>query len=58
MDGVPRHMTYYKGTTGKNRRSKLLSRLKREVPDPIQRAAVTAILKEYAILYHIQFTKE
>lgn len=58
MDGVPKHMAYYKGSTGKNRRSKLMERLKREVPDKQQREAVMSILKEYAILYHIQYTKE
>lgn len=58
MDGVPRHMRYYVGNTGKNRRSKLKERLKREVPDDNQRAAVLAIMEEYAILYHLKFTKE
>ncbi|QUR34650.1 hypothetical protein [Escherichia phage P762] len=58
MDGVPRHMRYYVGNTGKNRRSKLKERLKREVPDANQRAAVLAIMEEYAILYHLKFTKE
>lgn len=58
MDGVPRHMAYYTGSTGKNRRSKLKERLKRVVPDKSQREAVLAIMEEYAILYHLKFTKE
>lgn len=58
MDGVPRHMAYYTGSTGKNRRSKLKERLKRVIPDKTQREAVLAIMEEYAILYHLKFTKE
>lgn len=58
MDGVPRHMAYYTGSTGKNRRSKLKERLKRVIPDKSQREAVLAIMEEYAILYHLKFTKE
>lgn len=58
MDGVPRHMAYYTGTTGRNRRSKLMERLKRVVPDDLQRSQVKAILEEYAILYHLKFIKE
>lgn len=58
MNGVPRHMRYYVGNTGKNRRSKLKARLKRVVPDACQRAAVLAIMDEYAVLYHLKLTKE
>lgn len=58
MDGVPRHMAYYTGSTGKNRRSKLKERLKRVIPDKYQREAVLSIMEEYAILYHLKFTKE
>lgn len=58
MDGVPRHMAYYTGSTGKNRRSKLKERLKRVIPDKSQRESVLAIMEEYAILYHLKFTKE
>lgn len=58
MNGVPRHMAYYTGVTLKNRMKKLKERLKREVPDVNQRAAVKAILEEYSILYLMKFSKE
>ncbi len=58
MNGVPRYMAYYSGVTLKNRMKKLKDRLKREVPDNNQRAAVKAILEEYSILYLMKFTKE
>ena len=58
MDGVPKHMAYYKGTTGRNRRSKLMERLKRVVPDDLQRSQVKAILEECEILYLLKYNKE
>ena len=58
MNGVPRYMAYYVGATGRNRRSKLMDRLKRVVPDDFQRSQVMAILKECEILYLLKHTKE
>lgn len=57
MNGVPRHLAHYKGTTGKNRRKALKERLRREVPNPQQYAAVKAILEEYVVLYLIQHSE-
>ena len=58
MNGVPKHMTYYVGSTGRNRKAKLMSRLKRVVPDAFQRSQVKAIIEECEILYLLKYTKE
>lgn len=57
MNGVPNHLAYYKGVTGKNRRKKLKEWLREAIPDKQQYAAVKAIMDEYAVLYLIQHTE-
>lgn len=57
MNGVPKNMAHYTGTTGKNRRKKLKDRLRHLLPGTETHARVVLILEEYAVLYHLQHSE-